>query len=86
MQLSRFGHAVWKAATSGDLARNAGTEDERSAVWVGIERRQGRTEGEERRFDVHGKAGVPVLDCGCVEVAVGGEARVALQGDEYFPG
>lgn len=80
MQLRGLGHAVRQGAARNDLSRDAGGEDECPAVHVSSERRQGRAEGEERCLDINGKARVPVLDCRGVEVAVRGEARVALGG------
>lgn len=81
MYLCSLGDTVRETAARRDLARDAGAEDEGAAVWVGIERRQGRAEGEERGLDVHCKALIPVVGRRGIQVAVGGEARVALKSD-----
>lgn len=84
VQLRSFGNTVRQTASRWEPARDTRAEDERTTIRVGLERGQGRAESKEGSLDVHGEAGVPVLNSGGIEIAVGREARVALELYQYF--
>ena len=82
MQLGGLRHTIRHTAATRLLTSDAGRDDEDSTFGVGVEGLHGFAHEVGLGFDVDGKACVPVLGGGCVEVTELGEARVACVGDE----
>lgn len=79
MQLRGFRHAVRHARAVGPYARDRRRDDERAAVGVRVEGRQGGAYEVRLGAHVDGEASVPVGGGGRGEVGEGAEARVALR-------